>query len=181
MHRLHLFTRYQSCVLVENSYFLLNRHNPNSVLAVIFLQRILSQYLNQRYLLIRTDTLMIRLSSLPRPLLVLLDQVKQELAFLGLSLPVLGRSSMMSQAFLFPLTQKRVQILIDLNRRSLEGLCQLLGNNRPVLTRHDQVDLLVDCRQLFKKYILELLYFLFINTADLLDFIQSYFGVWRAL
>jgi hypothetical protein len=84
---------------------------------------------------------------------------------------------MMSQAFLFPLTQKRVQILIDLNRRSLKRLCQLLRNNRPVLARHDQVDLLVDCRQLFKQYVLELLYFLLVNTADLLDFIHSYFGI----
>ena len=167
--------------LWKTNIFLLNRHNPSSVLAVIFLQRILSQYLNQRYLLIHTDTLMIRLSRLPRPLLVLLNQIKQELTLLGLSLPVFGRSSMMSQAFLFPLTQKRVQILIDLNRRSLKRLCQLLRNNRPVLARHDQVDLLVDCRQLFKQYVLELLYFLLVNTADLLDFIHSYFGIWSAL
>lgn len=163
--------------LWKTNIFLLNRHNPSSVLAVIFLQRILSQYLNQRYLLIHTDTLMIRLSRLPRPLLVLLNQIKQELTLLGLSLPVFGRSSMMSQAFLFPLTQKRVQILIDLNRRSLKRLCQLLRNNRPVLARHDQVDLLVDCRQFLKQYVLEFLYFFLVNTADLLDFIHSYFGI----
>lgn len=84
---------------------------------------------------------------------------------------------MMSQAFLFPLTQKCVQILVDLDRGSLEGFGQLLRNHRPVLARHDQVDLLVDCRQLLKQDVLKLLYFFLVNAADLPDFVQFYLGI----